>query len=263
MRIHLFTSNRSAYSASCPFFLSFSSQSAARLVMLMAAIFLSTAGSAWCSALASMVDQMRSGQATLAVINAEKDSLTASNERDLKEHTAYNESFLQLEAKKTALKVNFWKEANERLASANSIVAGYNGKCGGELDEPVLKSCEAERTKLEPVVLSIRESVTRDANSFNKGQIAPIDEILNGQKKAMDELSIRMKGRFEKWLKGQEKANELTAKLENIRSALVEACSSATTAESIKYCSSIGWDGAKQDLPPLQEIRPTFSVTPN
>jgi len=233
------------------------------IISVIVTILISVANLGWCSSLADLVNQMRTGKAQLAETKSEMDTLTGQNERDLKEHTAYNESFIQLEAQKKILKENFWKEANGRLAEANSIVTGYNSKCSGELDEPTYKSCGAELARLEPVVNAIRDGVARDAAAFTKGQITPIEETQKIQKKAMEELSIRMKGRFEKWLKVQEKNTELTAQLENIRSALIDACSSARSAESLKHCNSIGWDGARKDLPPLTEIRPPFAVTPN
>lgn len=223
------------------------------LIMLIAAVIAATADSASCSGLATMVEQMRTGKVKLAEINAEKESLTAQNERDLKEYTAYSESFVQLEVKAQSLKDNFKKETGARLDSANQIVTNFNTRCGGKpLDEATYNSCNAELGRIRPQVQSIRDGVDRDVISFNKNQIAPITDIQKRQKTAMEELDIRMKARFEKWLKVNEKSDELTARLANLRSALVEACSTATTIESIKHCNAIGWDGARMDLPPLQ-----------
>ncbi|NVN98061.1 MAG: hypothetical protein HXX17_01980 [Geobacteraceae bacterium] len=223
---------------------------------LTALFLVATVGSASCSGLTSMVEQMRSGKVKLAEVNAEKENLTAQNERDLKEYTAYSESFGQLAAKKQSMVDNFKKDIAARIGSANAMVEAWNARCDanrvGELPEPAFKSCQAEKARLEPTVTAIVSAVDRDTESFEKNQLAPMEDIFKRQKTAMDGLDTRIKGRFEKWLKVKELSDEMTARLANLRSALVEACSTATTIESIKHCNAIGWDGARMDLPPLQ-----------
>jgi Predicted nucleotide-binding protein containing TIR-like domain len=90
-----------------------------------------------------------------------------------------------------------------------------------------------------------------DATRYYRSKIAPIDAIQQKQQSEMDKIAVRIKDRFATWDGLKSKYDGLRVELELLRLALVDACKVTTTIEEIKHCNAIGWDGARQDLPPL------------
>jgi hypothetical protein len=222
---------------------------------------------AWADDPASLIEQMRTGQIQLSALTSQEEDLTAKSERDLREFNVYLDNFGQLEAQKKAKLDSFAKSVEPRAKAANGIVEEWNSQCAeervGKLEEAAFNACETRKAEIKPVVDGIRSSIHRDADAYSKKEIAPIEAIQQKQKKAMDETSLRIKDRFTTWQGLKSKSDALTAELERIRTVLVEKCTHTTTDEELRHCYSIGWDGARQDLPPLKNIRPPFSMKPD
>lgn len=240
--------------------------------LLIGIILASAASLAWADdtdRIASLVNQMRTGQAELSALKSEQNDLTAQSESNLKELNAYKSSFGQLEAEKKAAIANSpaLKDAKRRLQSADDMVEEWNKLYAkdrvGLLDEATYNEGARRKPQVERTVNAIRADVKSGIAKFYEAQIAPIEATQKKQQKAMDELAARIKSRFTKWETLKEKSDALETKLKSVRTALVEGCKSATSLESLKYCSSIGWDNMRKDLPPLENIRPPFVVTPN
>lgn len=216
---------------------------------------------------ASLVERMRTGQTELAGLTPQMESLTSLQERDLKERKLYDENFGQMEARKKALIATFRSDADRRLKSANDMVEDWNRQCAkdrvGELSKGAYDACAARRAQVGPVVSGIREGVKRDADVYFKNNIAPIIDVQKRQLQGMNDISTRMKERFKAWEALKAKSDALKAELMRIRTVLVDSCKTAKTMESLKHCHSVGWDGARQDLPPLTNIMPPNRVTPN
>jgi hypothetical protein len=240
--------------------------------MLAGIIFTATASWAYADnteQIASLVEQMRVGQAERSSLKSQEDELTDQSETNLKEMNAYKSSLGQLEAEKKSKIENspVMKDAKRRLRATDDMVEEWNRTYAkdrvGLLPEGTYNEGVRRRAEVERTVNAIRADVTRSVENFQRTQIAPIEAIQARQQKAINELAERIKQRFATWQQLKEKSDALEAKLQSIRAALVDGCKSATTIESLKYCSSIGWDNMRKDLPPLANIRAPFEIRAN
>jgi uncharacterized coiled-coil protein SlyX len=219
--------------------------------------------------LASMVEQMRTGKTELSTLKGQEDDLTAQNESSLKEVAAYQSSFGQLESEKKAKLENspVIKDAKRRLKSADDMVEEWNSHYAkdrvGPLPEATYNEGLRRKGQVEHVVVAIRTDVQHSLENFQRTEIAPIEAIQARQRKAIEVLTARIKANFATWEKLKARSDALEKKLQALRTSLVGECTAASTIESLKYCSSIGWDNMRKDLPPLTKIQPPFGATVN
>ena len=212
---------------------------------------------------------MRTGETQRSELKAEQDGLTTQNESDLTVLKEYERSFGQMEAEKKAKIANspVMRDAERRLKSTGDMVEEWNNTYAKErvglLPEAKYNEGMRRREEVERTVNAIRADVKRSIENFQKTEIAPIEAVQARQRKGIDELAARIKKNFAAWQKSKEKSDALEKKLRSVRSALVDECNGVTTPESLKYCSSVGWDNMRKDLPPLTEIRPPFRATEN
>jgi len=217
----------------------------------------------------SLIDQMRTGKTESSAVKTEEDNLVSQNESSLKEFNAYKSGFEQLEQEKKAKIENspVLRNAERRLKATDDMVEEWNKTYSKErvglLPEATYKEGVRRRAQVETTVNAIRADVKHSVDNFKRTEIAPIEATQARQKKAMDDVAARIKANFAQWQKLKEKGDALEAKLQSLRNALVSECKTATTIEGIKYCSSIGWDNMRKDLPPLTDIRPPFGASAN
>jgi len=202
-----------------------------------------------------LVDQMTEGQKGLKSSKAAMDALTNQNQKDMKERDAYRVSFGELAMQKDAKEDAYWKNGpDRRLKATDEMVEEWNSQCAegrATLSEAQRATCKESRARIEPVITAIRADVKREAEAFEKAEIAPIEAIQVKQQAQMEKLAVKIKERYAAWSEIKKRVDALRDDLEKVRIALVEACKKAKTAEEIKLCNSVGWDGARQDLPPL------------
>lgn len=237
-----------------------SSLAGAFLLTLMIGVCLFAATSPARADVASIMARLKTGAAEFSQLEGRKAELTRANEQEMKAYNALDTSHTQIRNELLAKAKAFGETQNKELEAANAIVEGWNRRCGsdyvGELPEAAYNKCASEKATLEPIVTAKRQRVEAETGRFEREVIKPGADIMTRQEKGMDEISARIKQRFNEWLGLDERAKTLKAQLEGYRTQLAAECHAATTPEALKHCHSIGWDNAAQTLPTIEEIVP-------
>lgn len=196
--------------------------------------------------IAQLAEAKKSTELSLPALQQQLDEPTQQNERLMKEYKLYDEQVKNRVgpmAKAYETKVS---AHNDRVKRSDAEIARHNSGCTGTLPKPQYDKCASERPTLQRIV---------NENNASKARLdSEKTAVLNERSKystAMEKLSAQMKSNFALWQQRKKTYDETVQKIARYRQRLVDLCAKASTPEALKHCHSIGWDGARRDLPPL------------
>ncbi len=202
---------------------------------------------------------LRSAEASLQKTQQEIQTLTAESRRDLNNYKLYGNTLEQFKEPIAAIKR---REDNFVAArdSYNSRVEAHNSQYGGrELPPDQYAISQRNKAKLdgEKASLSnILDQLKRDGLALERkiGPTVKEMEAIQAREKARSAQLTTLKSNFEK----------TQSRLKSLRQRMVKVCKEAEkrtdpeALEALKHCHSVNWDGAQQDLPPLNIPLPSF-----
>jgi hypothetical protein len=206
---------------------------------------------------AALMAQLKGEVAQLKDITRQREGLISDNERDLRTAKLMQDSHdrlkVQLEAQVAAKKA----EIDKRREGANALANAFNAQCGGkELPEAAYAACDEKKAQLEPIIAVQRKKADDDAAEFLKAVIEPNLKIINQQTQGVEQIHARVRTRIDQTDKLEVTARRLKASIEKARTQLASVCKERPSQEQPAYCGSIGWDGTKQGLLPLDKVMP-------
>lgn len=85
-------------------------------------------------------------------------------------------------------------------------------------------------------------------------------DIINRQTQRIDEIASQMKAYFKVFTDAQKRLAVVKKHIERVHKMLRLICSDIDkpTAETLKLCNKVNWDGTRTDLPPLGPVKILF-----
>jgi cell division septum initiation protein DivIVA len=201
----------------------------------------------------SLLQQIKRAQTNLQKAGDEADALVQRNERLKKESLPYIEQYqgrLMPLYKKYGDKVLSYNAEHERVKKE---ILRHNAVCKHPPTIPQYEKCKAEGVPLQR---------KRNKMEMEKKNLVREKADLGRQKKQyLDRITAISKeaaGNFNKWHDLKNSHTATLRKIGDYRKRLIGLCGEKSTAESLKHCHAIGWDGAKKQLPVLNN--PNFGT---
>jgi hypothetical protein len=237
-----------------------------KLSVALAALLLSA--SAYAQDLAGLSAELTSATSELPSLNATMSATTDTNIGLKKEYDVYIADQTQ---KKAALAVAIANVERTVKAPLEQEVAGavteYNTRCGRQFNRETeidqYNRCVSDKANLDvwrTAKIAWWDQFTKD---WNKTNVDPVNAVILKQNARIAQIDAEMKRNFAAFTAAQDRSLALRARIKAIEAEFVTACAKPSTAETLKYCHSVNWDGASRKLVPMYKYQGTGGAAPN
>jgi hypothetical protein len=232
------------------------------------AVLLFTAGIVHAQDLSGLSTELSSATTELPSLNATMSAMTDTNIGLKKEYDVYIADQTQKKAALAAAIANVERTVKAPLEQeVAGAVAEYNARCSRQFNRETemdqYNRCVADKANLEvwrTAKIAWWEQYTKD---WNKTNVEPVNAVILKQNARITQIDAEMKRNFAAFTDAQDRSLALRARIKAIEAEFVTACAKPSSAETLKYCHSVNWDGASRKLVPMYKYQGTGAVVAN
>jgi len=200
----------------------------------------------------SVIGEMGKTNTQMKTILEENDGLVIANENLVKKNKLWQG---QLDTRLQPLVNTHLEKSRAHVANEQRLTAEinrHNSGCSGTVSQPIYDKCMSESAVLER--LSTAHYAEKDTL---KAERASLEKEQASYIKLIEDNNTKINANFNRHLAIKVTVEQYTESLEYYRIRLIDLCAEADTdrdGEALHHCNAVSWDGAKQSLPPLDQI---------
>jgi hypothetical protein len=216
--------------------------------------------------------ELTQAAAALPALNITMSETTEANVSLEKEGRVYLDDQKQkLAAHAAAEKYQLDNVYGPKKRSYDTTLATYTARCIGKpMPPPEFAACNTDKGRLDTTKAETDAWWSQYSAKWNAENTDPINAVIKRQNARIAEIDVQVKKNFDAFTAAQERSIALRKRIAEIEATFRAACSTKpgagnafTASETLKWCHSVSWDGAKTKLAPMYTYQGTGGASPN